>query len=451
MSTIFARSSAPGKAGVSVFRISGHLSLNVMKSLTQESNYRPRHMYFKTLLHPESQEKIDEALICYFAAPDSFTGEDIVEIHCHGSIAIEKLLTSAVLSIEGVRYAEAGEFARRAFLNNKFDLTRAEAMVDIIDAETVMQHKQAMRQMSGELESLYVRWRKQLLKIMSLVEAYIDFPEEDIPETVISGSQQTITGLVDSINVHLNDNRRGERLRHGLTMALLGQPNVGKSSVMNLLSQREISIVSSIAGTTRDTLESHLDIGGYPIIMLDTAGIAESTDDIIEQEGIKRAKKAATNADIKLVVLDSSSLDANSLQAIIPLIDKNSLVICNKVDLLSDEIESTKQYLANELQCHDIIMLSAKYNNGIETLLAAIENIAADKVGEQSSPALTRERHRIALNKAVEILSALDFNHDLELVAEDIRISAHHLQSLVGRIDVDEVLGEIFSSFCIGK
>lgn len=451
MSTIFARSSAPGKAGVSVFRISGSAALAVTKALTKQDRYQPRHMYFKTLLHPVSQEKIDEALICYFAAPDSFTGEDVVEIHCHGSIAIEKLLTSAVLSIEGVKYAEAGEFARRAFLNNKFDLTRAEAMVDIIDAETTMQHKQAMRQMSGELENLYMDWRKQLLKIMSLVEAYIDFPEEDIPEAVLNDSQQTITSLVHSINVHLNDNRRGERLRHGLTMALLGQPNVGKSSVMNVLSQREISIVSNIAGTTRDTLESHLDIGGYPIIMLDTAGIAESTDDIIEQEGIKRAKQAASNADIKLVVLDSSNCDEKSLNVLTPLIDKDSLIICNKVDLLSNTLESKKQYFVELLQSQNIVMLSAKHNQNIDELLNAIETLAASKVGEQSSPALTRQRHRIALSKAVEILSQLDFSQELELVAEDIRVSAHHLQSLVGRIDVDEVLGEIFSSFCIGK
>ena len=454
MTTIFARSSAPGKAGVTVYRLSGPDSLKLILELTQLPKLEARTTYFTTLRDPVTGAIIDEVLLCYFAAPASFTGEDVVEIHAHGSIAVEKILTELVLGFSSVRYAEAGEFARRAFLNSKIDLTRAEAMVDLIEAETAAQHMQAVRQMSGELEELYINWRRQLLQIMSLIEAYIDFPEEDIPEHVIDDAQDKLTNLIASIREHLDDGRKGERLRSGLRLSLLGHPNVGKSSLINLLTQREVSIVSNIAGTTRDALESHLDIGGYPLTIIDTAGIVEDTEDIIEQEGVTRARRIALDADIRLILIDATQEIELSSELKQYICEPSSIIICNKLDLLdkSDHEAKLQEVVRNlGVERRQVIAFSALQNIGMQELLGAITAIAENIANPGEAPALTRQRHRVLLVKALEIIQQLDFNDELELLAEDIRMAAAHLYNLVGRIEVDEVLGEIFSSFCIGK
>jgi tRNA modification GTPase len=286
MDTIFAQSTAKGKAGVAIIRVSGPKSIDIIYNLTQRKVFDPNKMYVCDLSH--AGLIIDKAMAVYFKAPNSFTGEDIVEFHVHGSIAIVRILTEILLKMD-IRIAEPGEFSKRAFLNGKIDLTAAEGLADLIDSETSAQHRQAIRHMSGELEMLCESWREMLVKSMSLIEAYIDFPEEDIPESVMVSTQNLIEKLKFSLEEKLNDKRRGERLRSGITMAVLGEPNVGKSSLMNFLSQRDVSIVSDIAGTTRDVIETHLDIGGYPIILIDTAGIREVTEDLIEREGMNRA------------------------------------------------------------------------------------------------------------------------------------------------------------------
>ncbi|ACR47408.1 tRNA modification GTPase TrmE [Rickettsia peacockii str. Rustic] len=445
METIFAQSSAFGKAGVAVFRISGPKSLEVLQLLTGRKDFKSRLMYYQQITVPETKELIDNVMVVYFKSPGSFTGEDVVEIHTHGSKAISIMLTNALLNIAGIRLAEAGEFTKRAFLNNKFDLTAAEGIADLINAETIMQHKQAIRQASGKLEALYNNWRSQLLKIISLLEAYIDFPDEDIPDTVLNEVTNTHTILVNTISEYLNDNRKGELLRSGLKLAIIGPPNVGKSSLLNFLMQRDIAIVSNIAGTTRDIIEGHLDIGGYPIILQDTAGIREESSDIIEQEGIKRAINSAKTADIKIIMFDAEKLDSSINEDIINLIDENTIIIINKIDL----IEASKIFsIENKYKC---LRVSVKNNIALSSILKNIENIAENMAGFTEIPYITNQRHRNYLQQALSHLTAFSLDNDLVLATEDIRMTVRCIGAITGVINVEEILGEIFKNFCIGK
>ncbi|WP_375330149.1 MULTISPECIES: tRNA uridine-5-carboxymethylaminomethyl(34) synthesis GTPase MnmE [unclassified Candidatus Tisiphia] len=452
METIFAQSSKPGKAGVAVFRISGSNSLVALKHLIKNDNatFIPRVMYCKKLINPKNQELIDEAVVAYFQAPASFTGEDVVEIYTHGSIAIAAMLTETLLTIEGLRMAEPGEFTRRAFLNGKFDLTAAEGIADLIEAETVWQHRQAVKQVGGELETLYNGWRQTLLTIIGLLEAYIDFPDEDIPQEILNRVMTLSGELKYAIIKHLDDNRRGELLRTGIKLTILGAPNVGKSSLLNFLMQRDVAIVSNIEGTTRDIIEGHLDIGGYPIILQDTAGIRDSND-LIELEGIKRAIESARMADIKIVMLDAVKL-SNS-PSLDNLIDDNTIILINKIDLLDDKCQI--DMCINKLK-KNYLKISIKDNIGMDSLLKEIENIAHNIAGLTETPHITRQRQRAFIEKALEYLKKFNnenFNgeNDLVLATEDVRMAIRSLSNVTGKISVEEVLGEIFSNFCIGK
>ncbi len=446
MNTIFAQSSAYGKAGVTVFRISGKESLKTIKKLlkSEDAVLTPNFMYHRKIFTPETNELIDHAMIVYFKGPKSFTGEDVVEIHTHGSVAIAKLITASLFSVENLRLAEPGEFARRAFLNDKFDLTAAEGLVDLIEAETILQHRQAISQTQGSLHDLYEGWRAKALTIISLLEAYIDFPDEDIPQSVLDTVTQTVATLTDTINHHLNDNRRGERMRTGLKLAIIGAPNVGKSSLLNFLMQREVAIVSNIPGTTRDVIEGHLDIGGYPVILHDTAGIRQGTTDIIEQEGIKRATRLAKDADIKLILFDANDFDAKSLEAFDSIIDEDTIIIVNKIDQVS-------QVKLTDINNQQPILISVKAKKNLDELLNEIEKKAAKVAGAVQGPQITRERHRHQLHQALEHLSRFDLEGDLVLATEDIRMTIRSLSQITGKITVDEILGEIFANFCIGK
>ncbi|MES2214412.1 MAG: tRNA uridine-5-carboxymethylaminomethyl(34) synthesis GTPase MnmE [Pseudomonadota bacterium] len=438
MDTIFAQSSARGKAGVAIFRISGPNSLAAMETLTDIQNITPRMLHLKTLTSSRSNENkvvIDNAMVVYFKAPNSFTGEDVVEIHTHGSIAIAQLLTESLLSAGLLRLAEPGEFAKRAFLNGKLDLTSAEGLADLIEAETIMQHRQAMRQMSGELEKLYGGWRKELLGIISFLEAYIDFPDEDIPDSVLQNAEDKIHNLTLTLQKHLSDNRRGERLRNGLKLTILGAPNVGKSSLLNFLAQREIAIVSDIAGTTRDVIETHLDIGGYPIILTDTAGIRKDTEDLIEKEGIKRALKEASHSDIKLVMFEADSRSPE----IEELIDFETILVMNKIDLYP------------ETSNVGVIPISLKLGKGLDALLKAIEQKAESISPPSEAPSITRLRQRTHIEQGLSALQCCNLHEDLVLATEDIRIAVRAFEAITGKLEVDEILGEIFSNFCIGK
>jgi tRNA modification GTPase len=445
MNTIFAQCTAPGKAGVAVFRLSGPESFMALEQLIRLpiEELRPRELYFRKIYNPKTNHLVDETMVVYFKGQSSFTGEDSVEIHTHGSLAVIKQMHQILTSIQGVRLAEPGEFARRSFLNGKMDLTAAEGLADLIEAETELQHKQAIRQLGGGLEKIYDSWRKELLSLISLLEAYIDFPDEDIPEETLQQVADKIKVLINEINNHLNDNNRGERLRDGLKLAIIGKPNVGKSSLLNFLMKRDVAIVSDIAGTTRDVLEGHIDIGGYPIILQDTAGIHNKTTDIIEKEGIKKAKHVFQNSDIKIIIYDATKMydEDNYFRN---LIDKNTIIILNKTDL------SDSQYVEN-LYPKKPIFTSIKNQKGLDELIDNIILIAENIAKPSDSPQITRARHRAELTQAAAYLSNFTLNDDLVLVTEDIRMTIRSLSNITGKITVDEILGEIFSNFCIGK
>ena len=445
MNSIFAQCSAPGKAGVAVFRLSGPESLMALEQLIGKKidNIEARKLYFRKIYNPKTKEQIDEAMVVYFEGASSFTGEDLVEIHTHGSLAVIKQMNQVLASMKGCRLAEPGEFAKRSFINGKMDLTAAEGLADLIEAETEMQHRQAIRQLGGGLEKIYDAWRQELLQLISLLEAYIDFPDEDIPEETLQQVADKISALVGEINNHLNDNNRGERLRDGLKLAIIGKPNVGKSSLLNFLMKREVAIVSDIAGTTRDVLEGHLDIGGYPVILQDTAGIHNQTQDLIEQEGIKKAKQVFQNSDIKIVIYDATKMNEED-DYFRELRDENTIILINKIDLSDAKILSDSYPVKP-------IFVSIKKGEGLDELIVQIIDRAENIAKPSDSPQITRARHRAQLEQAIAYLTNFTINDDLVLVTEDIRMTIRALSNITGKITVDEILGEIFSNFCIGK
>jgi len=442
--TIFALSSARGKAGVAIVRVSGPAALSSLQALAQLAvPPAPREALFRAILDPRDRSMIDRALVLPFKAPASFTGEDVVEYHLHGSTAVVDSLLSALSSFPAHRMAEPGEFTRRAFENGKLDLTEAEAVADLINAETQMQRQQALLQMDGALSSLYEGWRERLIRAMAYIEAVIDFPDEDVPDSETQKVVPEIAALSKEIESHLNDNRRGERLRDGIHIAIVGAPNAGKSSLLNLLAKRDIAIVSPMAGTTRDVIEAHLDLGGYPVVLADTAGLRpeEISEDgghgSIESEGIRRALERARNADLRLLVFDGTEKVLNShTQA---LRDDNSVSVFTKKDSPAFHEGAG-------------VAVSSTTGDGIEDLLA----ILADRIKSlyalsRETPSLTRARHRDALLECLECLRKAQSSVRPELMAEDIRIAARALGRITGRVDVEDLLDVIFRDFCIGK
>ncbi|HEU5046949.1 MAG TPA: tRNA uridine-5-carboxymethylaminomethyl(34) synthesis GTPase MnmE [Rickettsiales bacterium] len=440
MQTIFAVATPPGKSGVAVIRISGEQAKTALCALGVPQSLTPRIAALASLQH--AGEAIDKALVLYFNAPHSFTGEEVAEIHCHGSRATLHKLTQVLASLPGFRLAEPGEFTRRAFLNGKMDLTAAEGLADLIDADTEAQRKQALRVMEGETASFFEALRADILHSLAFLEAYIDFPDEDIPESVLAEVTSEINEVAARISAQLADNRAGEKIREGIYIAILGAPNVGKSSLLNWLAKREAAIVSDIAGTTRDVIEVQLDIKGYPVILADTAGIREQAE-TIEREGIRRSFERARTADIKLVMLDATQ--AAAAQNVSTLIDENAIVLWNKVDAA----QSPGAALADNIKP---IAVSVKERIGLEKLIEAIETKIAASVPPEAS-FITRSRHRAHLVAALEHLGKYEAARmrALELACEELRRAATEIGKITGRISVDEVLGHIFSSFCIGK
>lgn len=395
------------------------------------------------LKNPADGSLIDRALVLGFKNPASFTGEDVVEYHIHGGRAIIDELLGVLGAQPGHRMAEAGEFTKRAFMNGKMDLTAAEAIADLVDAETAAQKAQALSQMGGVLATLYQGWTEELKTSLAHLEADLEFPDEDLPEGIAPQLRSVIEGLSQSIADHLNDNRRGERLRDGIHVAVIGAPNAGKSSLINALAQRDVAIVSDIAGTTRDVIEVHLDLGGYPVILADTAGlrpdqIGEEGQDLIESEGIRRALKRAQEADIKLLLFDATSAqpDPHTLD----LLDVNALVAVNKID----------EQAALELPCPSLLF-SAKTGEGLEALIKALTDKVAELIGSSETPSLTRQRHRAALEACHQALGRALAADLPELMAEDMRLAIRALGRITGKVDVEDLLDVIFNDFCIGK
>ncbi len=443
MDTIFALATAPIKSGVAIIRISGEAAANCASVVTKKSLPKPRLAQLSKFYNPANGELIDEGVILWFPAPASFTGEDVVELHTHGSLAVINEIFSVLSSIKGVRMAEPGEFSRRAFENNKMDLTEAEGLADLIDSETKAQAKQALLQKQGHLKILYEEWRSNIIKILAHVEAYIDFPDEEIPTDVVEQITGNVGNLIKSIETHLNDNRRGERLRSGLSVVILGAPNVGKSSLINCLARRDVAIVSDIAGTTRDIIEVHLDLKGYPVVLVDTAGIREKAD-LIEKEGIRRAIERSENADLKIVMFDAKDFPSVDIKTR-KMIDSNSIVVINKVD------EGRKIAIPKELSDYKPISISVNEKSGIDNLLNCLENKAIKAMEVSSAPVITRQRHRALLQDSLLCLKSFDLNKDIELVAEDLHGAASAIGKITGHIGVEDILDVVFSSFCIGK
>ncbi len=440
--TIFALASAAGKSGIAIIRISGDRTTKALEALGCKNIPEPRKATLKKLYR--ENELIDEAVIIYFPAPNSFTGEDVAELHIHGSQAVVSNIISHLSSLDEIRLAEAGEFSRRAFENGKMDLTKAEAIADLIDAETSMQQKQALRQMGGELEQLYENYRSNMIKILAHIEAYIDFPDEDIPEEIKADIINNSESLKLSLEEHIAD-KRGEIIRSGVHVVIVGSPNVGKSSLINYLSRRDVAIVSDVAGTTRDIIEVHLDINGYAVIISDTAGLREGSNEI-ESIGVNLAKKKAAISDLKICMFDATELPKLDKYTK-SLIDENSIIVINKIDLLSPT--------SFELEGITSIPISVTTGEGAEALLNILEEKIKNIVMPSSSPLLTRERHKMHVREAIDYLGrfihAMNIERDIELCAEDLRVAATSIGRITGKIGIDELFDQIFSSFCIGK
>lgn len=443
--TIYALSTVYGKSGVAVIRISGTNAMAAIQKLTNLNinEIKPRFAYFTTLYTLKTKEPLDKVLLLYFKAPHSFSGEDIVEIHCHGSKAVLSSVLENLSQIDDFRLAEPGEFSKRAFYNQKMDLTEAEGLADLIDAETFEQQKQALRQMSGNLKTLYTSWRERLLEIEAHLEAYIDFPEENIPDSVTENILNAVFKLKTDIKNHLSSTTGGERLREGFRVVITGPTNAGKSSLINAVVQRQAVIVSDIAGTTRDAIDVHLDISGYPVILTDTAGLRESTD-FIEKQGINIARQKIEEADFILALFDASKDTPDVFSDLKKQHKNNLLLVANKADRLTSE-------QAQNLKGQGCFVLSAKTNEGIPELFDALKEHIQNNIGSNSGLLITRARYREALSECLENLEAFNFYKEIELSAEDIRLAARAIGKITGQIETSEILDKIFGSFCIGK
>lgn len=460
--TIFALASAPGMAGVAVMRISGPKALAAYKILAcDDEDLAPRRAFLRSFYDAE-KSLIDRGLVLYFSAPHSFTGEDVIELQPHGSPAVIQALFDRLGAIDGLRMAQPGEFTRRAFENGKLDLTQAEAIADLVHAQTQMQRAQALSQMEGSLFGLYEGWSDTIKRMLAHIEADLEFPDEDLPDGVLPSLLPKIDDLIHDLNDHLQDARRGERLREGLQIAVIGAPNAGKSSLVNALAQREVAIVSDLAGTTRDIVEAHLDLSGYPVILADTAGLrpellmADMTElsghDAIEAKGIERALERARQADFRVFVIDGQDPDLD-LSAVLALYQQdNSLIVINKAD---DGKDSVRSELMGSLQGYEYIAISVQAQYGFTELLARLTERAREMMGLREAPALTRARHRESLiDVQAHLERALKLGNQRglpELVAEDLRLAARGIGRITGRIDVEDLLDVIFRDFCIGK
>ena len=442
--TIYALSSGPGVSGVAVIRISGPETVKVLKKLTNKEIPKPRVATLRKINNINTSELIDEGIIIWFPGPQSYTGEDMAEIHIHGGKAIVLAVQNEISKIKNCRLAEPGEFTKLAFQNGKINLLKAESIADLISAETEIQRLQAIKIMNGKSSEKFIELREKLLKILSFVEAKIDFPEEDLPEDNLKKIKQDSLNVSNEINKILNDQKVGEIIREGFKIAIVGPTNAGKSSLLNNLSNREVAIVSEIAGTTRDVVETHLNIDGYPVIISDTAGIRESKDEI-EKKGIRLSLKKAENADLKLVVVDAKSIDLSGF--LNDLLKNDAILVVNKSDLIKDKLDP-------EILKLNYVLISLKDNSNIDELIKKIKNYLRDKFITEEDILITRERHRQHLVQCVDHLkNFLDKNakKDFDKGAEDLRLATRHLGMIVGKVDVEEILGSIFNDFCIGK
>jgi tRNA modification GTPase len=427
--TIFALASASGRAGLAVVRVSGPGAGATLEALAGQMP-PPRRAVLRRLSW--RARALDQALLLWFPGPGSFTGEDVAEFHIHGGRAVREALFAAFSEL-GLRPAEAGEFSRRAVENGRLDLTRAEAVADLSEAETPAQLHQALRQYEGGLAELYEGWRTRLIQALARAEAAIDFSDDGVGEMELFAARATTLEISKEIQGHIDDSGRGEALREGLRLAIIGPPNAGKSSLINALAGRDISIVSDTPGTTRDVIGTRLNLGGYPLYVSDTAGLRDSSD-AIEAEGVRRARAEAASSHLTLLLLDGSEPTAEIPEGVTA-----DLTVWNKRDL-------------PEFKSNGGISLSLKSGEGFAPLLTALTALVEKRLEtKDESPALTRPRHRHALEEALASLRHAEGAKPPELFAEDLRLAARAIGRITGSVDVEEILDSVFRDFCIGK
>lgn len=485
--TIFAPASGGAPAAIAVIRISGPDAGAAVRALAGALP-AARRARLCVLRDPGGGETLDRGVVLWFPGPASFTGEDMAELHLHGGRAVVGAVTDALAGVPGLRAAEPGEFTRRAFENGKLDLTEAEGVADLVDAETAAQRRQALRQLEGALGRLYEGWRSRLVEALARLEADIDFGEEELDEGIGAAVKHNILGIRSEITQHLDDDRRGERLRDGIYIAVLGPPNAGKSSLVNALARRDAAIVSAMAGTTRDVIEVHLDLGGYPVIVADTAGLravggqgtvrgagqeaargdaqesaqgdAVASEDV-EAEGVRRALARAAAADLKIAMVEAPRWPELGPE-LAAVIDADTLVVVNKIDLCRPEPPpvgpagpaSGPAGPGGEAAGGPAatVAVSVKTGEGMPALVEALESaVGARLAGPAGAPALTRARHRAALEECRDALARYEGAALPELAAEDVRLAARALGRITGRVDVEDILDVIFRDFCIGK
>jgi len=442
--TIYALSTGPGISGLAVIRVSGRNTADVVKKLTGSQLPAARTAALTKFNKNGGKELIDEGVIIWFPSPNSYTGEDLAEFHVHGSRAVIKAMHLAISKVKNCRLAEPGEFTKRAFQNGKINLLKAESIADLISSETEMQRKQALKIMSGKSSDVFISWREKLLKILSNVEAKIDFPDEDLPKDIVNQIQSTSSKILLEIKKTLNDQKVGERIREGFKIAILGQPNSGKSSLLNYLSKKDAAIVSEIAGTTRDVIETHLNLDGYPVILSDTAGIRGSKNEI-EKKGIKIALNHAEDADLKLVII--SAKKPNFTSVLKNLLKKDAILVLNKSDLIKGKPNI-------KFKKYEHVLISIKKNINLNKLILKIKGKLKNKFTNSENILITRERHRQNLVNCVKHLENFQkkkSTKDFDKAAEDLRLATRHLGMIVGKVGVEELLGSIFNDFCIGK
>ena len=440
--TVYALSSGPGISGIAVIRVSGSKTEKIILSLTNGSLPKTKEATLKKIINPKNGELIDEGLVIFFKRPNSYTGEDMAEFHVHGSKAVVQEVLTVLEGFDDCRLAEPGEFTKIAFQNNKIDLLKAESIGDLIHSETELQRQQAVKLVQGNASNYYNDLREKIIKSLAFIEAKIDFAEEDLPEKVLKDAHKSIKEIHSEITKIIEDNKVGEKIRDGFRVSIIGEVNAGKSSLLNLLSKREVAIVSDEAGTTRDVIETYLNLDGYPVILADTAGIRDAKNEV-EKKGISLALGKSKEADLNIIVIDNSSKKIN--KKIQNMINKDTIIFLNKSDV------SDKQ---NHKFDVETVLASVKNNKNIDKLINLVKTKLSKKFTSNNSAIITRERHRVKLNDCLKEINKFlkkDQSKDLELAAEDLRMATRHLGSIVGKVDVEEILGSIFKDFCIGK
>jgi tRNA modification GTPase len=443
--TIYALSTGSSKSGIAIIRISGKGVKEILSKITSINLPKPRLATLCEIKDPVTNQLVDKGLLIWFSGPNSYTGDDLAELHIHGSKAVISAVLSTLSKFDNCRLAEPGEFTKLAFENGKLNLLDVEALSDLISSETEIQRKQALKILSGDATKKYTNLRNRLLKILSNIEAKIDFPEEDLPEDILKNIKIETKDIIDFINDILNDGRTGEKIRDGFKISILGPTNAGKSTLLNYLSKREVAIVSNIEGTTRDLIEVSLNLDGYPVTITDTAGLRKTSDEI-ENKGVELALKSARNADLKIILLDAKNPYFSTF--LDDISDENSILVLNKSDLVDGPIN------LDNLKLKKYILVSLKEELNLDNLINEIKKRLKDKFLIDDNVLISRERHRLNLEKCIYHLNIFLENNSIsefDKAAEDIRIATRYLGKVVGDVDVEEVLGKIFSDFCIGK